>query len=294
MKHLLAPGHTACAGCGQAIGARIVVDTVGPNVIMANATGCLEVFTTNYPENAWEVPWIHSLFENQAAVASGIESALRHLGKFDKVKVIVQGGDGGTADIGFQALSGMFERGHNILYVCYDNGAYMNTGIQRSSLTPLNANTTTSPPGKKSLGKTQLTKDMVTIAAAHGIPYAASASVGYPRDIQNKVKKALSIAGPKYIQIFVPCPLGWRHEPRLTYEIAQLAVNTGLYPLVEYENGEFTKGRVIRKVRPVEDFLKIQGRFRHLFQSEEGAERIKELQALADANIKRYGLVTAR
>ncbi|MFB3918746.1 pyruvate:ferredoxin oxidoreductae, beta subunit [Candidatus Velamenicoccus archaeovorus] len=283
---LFKPGHTACAGCGQAIAARLVIDAAGKNTMIANNTGCLEVFSTKYPESAWCVPWIHSLFENCAAVASGVESGLKYLGKKDAINVIAQGGDGGTADIGLQALSGMLERGHDVLYVCYDNEAYMNTGIQRSGLTPTTSNTTTTPPGSASFGNPRPKKPMPDIAAAHGIPYVATASVGYPQDIQKKVKKALSIKGPKYIQIHVPCPLGWRHESSQTSEVAKLAVETGLYPIFEYENGQLVP-RKIASVKPVEEYLKIQGRFKHLLKDEKG---LKEIQAVADYNIRKYGL----
>ncbi|MDD5237017.1 MAG: thiamine pyrophosphate-dependent enzyme, partial [Candidatus Omnitrophica bacterium] len=198
-KPLFIAGHTACAGCGQSLAARLVIEAAGANTIVANNTGCLEVFSTAFPESAWNVPFIHSLFENCAAVASGVEAALKFLGKKDTTNVIAQGGDGGTADIGLQALSGMWERGHDILYVCYDNEAYMNTGIQRSGLTPFATNTTTSPIAEKSFGNPRPKKPMPEIANAHGIPYVATASAGYPQDIQRKVKKAISIKGPKYI-----------------------------------------------------------------------------------------------
>ena len=290
-KHLLASGHTACAGCGQATAARLVVDTAGPNTIITNSTGCLEVFTNIYPRTAWEVCWIHSLFENPASVASGVEAGLRALGKIDDVRVIAQGGDGSSADIGFQAISGMFERGHDILYVCYDNGAYMNTGVQRSSQTPFDASTTTTPAGKKSFGKKMLRKNLPLIFAAHGIPYSATASVAFPTDVQRKVKRALDIRGPKYLQIFVPCPLGWRHAPGLTYDVARLAVETGLFPVIEYRDGELASVRKISEPVPVEEYLKLQGRFRHLFASPEGAEEIKKIQAIADDNIRKLGLV---
>jgi len=285
-KHLFKSGHTACAGCGQAIAARLVIDAAGPNTIVANNTGCLEVFSTKYPETAWEVPWIHSLFENCAAVASGIEAALIYLGKKDQINVIAQAGDGGTADIGLQALSGMLERGHDILYVCYDNEAYMNTGIQRSGLTPFDTNTTTSPIGTQSTGNIRPKKPMPEITLAHGIPYVAVSSAGYPQDIQRKVKKAISIKGPKYIQIHVPCPLGWRHEPNQMLEVAKAAVETGLYPLIEYENGVLISKRQITP-KPVEEYLKIQGRFKHLLNN---PEEIKKIQEIADNNIKKYGL----
>lgn len=286
-EHLFSPGHTACAGCGQAIGARLVIDAAGSNTIVANNTGCLEVFSTAYPQSAWNVPWIHSLFENAAAVASGIEGALKYLGKKDAINVIAQAGDGGTADIGLQALSGMFERGHDILYVCYDNEAYENTGVQRSGLSPYGANTTTTPPGTKSIGNIRFKKPMPEIAIAHGIPYVATASVGFPQDLQRKVKKSISIKGPKYIQVHVPCPLGWRHEPGLTFEVAKLAVETGLYPLIEYENGILINRRQISP-KPVEEYLKIQARFKHLLDK---PEAIKIIQEIADNNIKKYNLL---
>ncbi|MCM8762960.1 MAG: thiamine pyrophosphate-dependent enzyme, partial [Candidatus Omnitrophica bacterium] len=185
-KDLFVYGHTACAGCGQSLASRLVLEAAGKNTIVVNNTGCLEVFSTGYPESCWGVPFIHSLFENAAAVASGIESALKYLGKKDKINVLAQGGDGGTADIGLQALSGMLERGHDVLYICYDNEAYMNTGIQRSGLTPLDTNTTTSPIGEKSLGNPRPKKPLLEIVNAHGIAYAATASVGYPQDVQRK------------------------------------------------------------------------------------------------------------
>ncbi len=285
-KHLFAPGHTACAGCGQSLAVRLVLDAAGQNTIVANNTGCLEVFSTKYPESSWEVPFIHSLFENAAAVASGIEAALKYLGKKDTINVIAAGGDGGTADIGLQALSGMWERGADILSICYDNEAYMNTGIQRSGLTPFNANTTTTPKGARSFGNTGFKKPMPEIALAHGIPYVATATVGFPQDLQRKVKKAFSIKGPKYIQVHVPCPLGWQYEIKLTNEVSRLAVETGLFPLIEYENGKLSGVRKI-KALPVEEYLKVQGRFKHLLNN---PEEIKKIQDIADANIAKYGL----
>jgi len=284
---LFKPGHTACAGCAQALAARLVIEAAGKDTIIANNTGCLEVFSTKYPESAWNVPWIHSLFENCAAVASGIEAALIYLGKKDTTNVIAQAGDGGTADIGLQALSGMLERGHDILYVCYDNEAYMNTGVQRSGLTPLRTNTTTSPIGARSSGNVRFKKPMPEIANAHGIPYVATASAAFPQDIQRKVKKAISIKGPKYIQIHVPCPLGWRHETELVFQVGKLAVETGLYPLVEYENGKLAAVRKINQPKPVEEYLKTQGRFKHLLNS---PELIKQIQDVADNNIQKYDL----
>ena len=289
-KILFAPGHTACAGCGQSLAARLVIDASGPNTIVVNNTGCLEVFSTKFPESAWEVPWIHSLFENAAAVASGVEAALKYLGKKDTINVIAQGGDGGTADIGLQALSGMLERGHDILYVCYDNEAYMNTGIQRSGLTPFDANTTTSPMGKQSSGNIRFKKPMPEIVLAHGIPYVATASSGFPQDLQRKVKKAHSIKGPKYIQIHAACPLGWRHAAQDALGIAKLAVETGLYPLIEYENGKLVGVRKISQPKPVEEYLKAQGRFKHLLHN---PQEVKKIQEIADKNIEKYGLKAA-
>jgi pyruvate ferredoxin oxidoreductase beta subunit len=280
-------GHTACAGCGQSMAVRLVANVAGKNTMIANATGCLEVFSTKAPESSFGVPWIHSLFENASAVASGIEAALRYTNQIDKVRVIAQGGDGGTADIGLQSLSGMLERGHDVLYVCYDNEAYMNTGIQRSGLTPFDANTTTSPIGKNSKGNPTTKKPLVEICAAHHIPYAASASVGNPQDVQRKVKKALDIRGPKFLIIHVPCPLGWRSDPSLTLEIAKLAVATGLYPIVEYEYGKLTKVNKLTQPKLVEEYLKTQGRFKHLLKD---VEALKKVQEVADKNIEFYGL----
>ena len=285
-KTLFNSGHTACAGCGQSMAARLVIDAAGPNTIIVNNTGCLEVFSTKYPETSWGVPFIHSLFENAAAVASGVESAIKYLGKADEINIIAQAGDGGTADIGLQALSGMLELGHNILYVCYDNDAYMNTGVQRSGLTPFDTNTTTSPVGSISSGNLRPKKPVPEIANAHGIPYVATASAGFPQDLQRKVKKAISIKGPKYIQVHVPCPLGWRHETNLTINVAKLAVETRLYPLIEYENCIISARRQITP-KPVEEYLKVQGRFKHLLKK---PEEIKKIQDIADNNIKKYGL----
>ncbi|UNC93805.1 pyruvate ferredoxin oxidoreductase [Candidatus Contubernalis alkalaceticus] len=288
----MAPGDALCAGCGQATAARIVVDTAGPNTILVNATGCLEVSTSLFPTSSWEVPWIHSLFENTAAVAAGVEAALKYQDKLGEVKVIAQAGDGGTADIGLQALSGMWERGHDVLYVCYDNSAYMNTGVQRSSLTPFGASTSTSPSGSHSGGNPFREKNMLKIAAAHHIPYAASASVGYPRDLRRKVKKALSIKGPKYLHVLVPCPLGWRHETRLTIKLGKLAVETGLFPMVEYEYGEITAVYKIKEIAEVEEYLKPQGRFAHLFDdSEKSLNQLERIRDLAKYNINYYGLL---
>jgi len=286
----LESGHRACLGCGEALAARLVTEAAGPDVMLSNATGCLEIFTTPWPESAWRVPWVHSLFENAAAVAAGMEAALKAQGK--RTKVIAMGGDGGTFDIGFQALSGMLERGHNVLYVCFDNEAYMNTGIQRSSSTPHSAVTTTSPAGKERMGKRHLKKDIVSIIAAHHIPYAATASVAYPSDVRKKVRRAMGIEGPTFLQIHSPCPLGWGHDGAATIEIARLAVQTGLFPVIELERGSLAGVMPIRSKRPVVDYLQAQQRFRHLFADEYRAkEELEHLQALADHNIEIYGLL---
>lgn len=282
-------GHRACAGCGAAIIGRVVLEATGPDVIVANATGCLEVFSTAWPQSSWRVPWMHSVFENAAAVASGIEAALKAQGRDSKV--VVFGGDGGTFDIGFQTLSGMLERFHNVLYVCYDNEAYMNTGIQRSSSTPHAAATTTSPAGKARMGKRHLKKDIVSIVAAHHIPYAATTSVAYLSDIKRKVRRAMAIDGPTFLHIHSPCPLGWGHESNLSIEVARLAVETGLFPIIELERGHQVGCMPIRNIKPVTDYLKLQKRFQHLFADDPKArEELEHLQALADYNIERFGL----
>lgn len=286
----LESGHRACQGCGEALAARLVMECAGPDVMVANATGCLEVFTTAWPQSAWRVPWMHSLFENGAAIASGMEAAMKAKGR--NTKVLAFGGDGGTYDIGFQALSGMLERYHNVLYVCYDNEAYMNTGIQRSSSTPHSATTTTSPAGKERMGKRHLKKDLLSIIAAHHIPYAAAASVAYPADLQRKVRYAMGIEGPTFLVVHSPCPLGWRHSSAQTIEVARRAVECGLFPLVEMERGAVTNIMPIRNPRPVEDYLKLQGRFAHLFEEADprAQEERDHLQALADHNIQTFGL----
>jgi pyruvate ferredoxin oxidoreductase beta subunit len=283
-KDLFASGHRACGGCGQALAARLVQDASGENTIACVATGCLEVFSSPYPDPSWRVPFLHSLFENAAAVASGVDAAYKALNK-GPVNIIAQGGDGSTADIGFQCISGMFERGHNILYVCYDNEAYMNTGVQRSSFTPFGARTTTTP-----MGNTTRKKDMPAIAAAHGIPYIATASVDDFRDLQRKVKTALSIEGPKYIHVLAPCPLGWGHHGELTVQICRLAKDTGIFPIYEIIDGKVTNAKRISNKVPVEEYLKLQGRFKHLFKKGEPTEVVAEIQEIANQNIERFNL----
>jgi pyruvate ferredoxin oxidoreductase beta subunit len=289
-KDLLAPGHGACYGCGEALAMKLTMNAVGENVIVANATGCSEVFTTLFPYSAWEIPWIHSLFENAPAVASGIAAALKVLGKDKNITVVCQGGDGAMADIGFGALSGLFERGDNVLCICYDTGVYSNTGFQRSGLTPFDASTTTSPAGKYSWGNKTNQKPIPLIAMAHGIPYVAVTSVGYPRDIGKRIKKAKTFQGPKYIQIFANCTLGWKHDPAKTVEVARLAAETGLYPLFEAEHGKIVSVKQFPTMKPVEEYLKLQGRFKHLFASEEGKKQIAMIQHIADENVKFFGI----
>jgi pyruvate ferredoxin oxidoreductase beta subunit len=288
----LEAGHRACQGCGQALAARLVLEAAGPDTIIANATGCLEIFSSSWPESAWRTPWIHSLFENTAAVASGIEAAMKAQGR--STRVLAFAGDGGTFDIGFQARSGMLERNHSVLYVCFDNEAYMNTGVQRSGSTPHGAWTTTSPVGSRSRGKKHYKKDLLSIIAAHRIPYSATASIAYPSDLRSKVRKALGEEGSAFILIHSPCPLGWGHESHLSVEIDRLAVETGLFPLIEMEGGELTNVMPIRNKRPVIDYIRPQERFRHLLEeSDEAEEERNHLQALCDFNIERYGLLLA-
>jgi len=255
-------------GCGEALAVRLVCKALGRNVIIANATGCMEIVSSQLPSTSWEVPWIHTLFENTAAVASGIEAGIKVLsrkGKYTrKTKVVAMGGDGGTADIGFQALSGALERGHNFIYVCFDNEAYMNTGIQRSSATPFGASTTTSPAGKFSIGQTRWKKNLPAIAAAHDIPYVATACHSYPFDLMTKITKAVAVEGPSYIHVLSVCPTGWRLAPELAIRAGRLAVQTGIFPLYEIEKGEYTLNFDFPQLRPIEDYFKIQGRFRHL------------------------------
>ncbi|HDI83684.1 MAG TPA: pyruvate synthase subunit beta [candidate division WOR-3 bacterium] len=271
-EQLFAPGHRACAGCGATIIIRQVLSVAGKDTVVGFATGCMEVVSTIFPYTAWEIPFLHVAFENVAAAISGVETAYRALKKKGKIKkkinFIAFGGDGGTYDIGLQALSGAMERGHDMLYICYDNGAYMNTGIQRSSATPFGAHTTTSPAGKKIPGKMQWRKDLTEIMASHGVPYVAQASPAYYQDLMQKVEKALSIEGPTFIDVLSPCPLGWYYATKDTIKIAKLAVETKYWPLYEVENGVHRVTVKPRKFKPVEEWLKMQGRFRHLFKEE--------------------------
>lgn len=282
-KELLSGGQRLCAGCGASIIVRQILMAADDPLVISCATGCLEVSTTIYPFTAWRTPFIHCAFENSASTMSGVEAAYRSLkrqGKIDKtIKFIAFGGDGGTYDIGLQALSGAIERGHNFLYVCYDNQAYMNTGIQRSSATPEGAATTTSPVGKAiPEGKERPRKDLTRIIVAHDSPYVAQANPAYYNDLIKKVQKALNTEGPTFLNILSPCPRGWRHDSSQSIEIAKLAVSTGVWPLYEVENGNYRITYRPKKRRPFREWLESQGRFKHLLteQNKEVVERLEK------------------
>ena len=283
-KERFAPGHRACIGCGEALAVRLACKALGDNVIIVNATGCMEIVSSQLPYTSWGVPWIHTLFENTAAVASGIEAGLKAMNRkgrslLQDVKIVAMAGDGGTSDIGIQALSGALERGHNFLYICFDNEAYMNTGIQRSSATPYGASTTTAPAGKVSIGQVTWKKNVPAIAAAHDIPYVATACPSYPIDLMTKVEKGAATKGPAYIHILSVCPTGWRCPTDLTIRIGRLAVETGIFPLYEVENSKYKLSLDLPQLRPVTDYLKLQGRFRHLSE-----EVVKEIQQRVNAD----------
>jgi pyruvate ferredoxin oxidoreductase beta subunit len=288
-------GHRACQGCGEALGARYALDAAmratGGQLIAVNATGCLEVFSTPFPETSWRIPWIHSLFGNAPAVATGVAAAMRVKGRGD-VRVVGQGGDGGTVDIGFACLSGMFERNDDVLFICYDNEAYMNTGVQRSGATPPAARTATTPAvGTQPGNAFGQGKNAPLIAMAHQIPYVATATVAGLHDLESKVRRAMHFRGARYLHILVPCPLGWGTASCDTIKIARLAEQTGLFPVFEAEHGEVVNVSVIRKKAPVEDYLRLQARYAHLFGSPDGARVIARLQAKADHNIARFRLL---
>jgi pyruvate ferredoxin oxidoreductase beta subunit len=288
-------GHRACQGCGEALGARYALDAAmratDGKLVAVNATGCLEVFSTPYPETSWQIPWMHSLFGNAPAVATGVAAALKAKGRTD-VRVIGQGGDGGTVDIGFGTLSGMFERGDDVLYLCYDNEAYMNTGVQRSGATPPAARTaTTQAVGPEPGNVFGQGKNLPLIAMAHEIPYVATATVSELRDLEAKVTRAMEIRGPRYIHILVPCPLGWGSASCDTIKLARLAKETGLFPVFEAVDGEVVSVSKIRHRTPVEEYLKPQRRFAHLFGKNPQPDVVARLQASADRNIKRFGLL---
>ena len=293
----LTSGHRACRGCGEALGARYVMDAAmaatGGKLVAVNATGCLEVFSSPFPETSWQVAWLHSLFGNAPAVASGVAAALKVSGRTD-VRVLAQAGDGGTVDIGMGCLSGMFERNDDVLFVCYDNQAYMNTGVQRSGATPPAARTATTeaigPSPGNPLGQG---KNVPAIAMAHGVPYVATATVADLRDLEAKVTRAMEFRGARYLHVLVPCPLGWGSEPSDTIRVARLAVESGLFPLFEAESGDVVATTPIRHLTPVEDYLRLQTRYRHLFDEAGMTSRpdlVTAIQADANRNIARYGL----
>ncbi len=288
-------GHRACQGCGEVLGARFVLDaamraTEG-DLVAANATGCLEVFSTPYPETSWQIPWVHSLFGNAPAVAGGMAAALRAKGR-ESTRVIGQAGDGGTVDIGFGCLSGMFERNDDVLFVCYDNEGYMNTGVQRSGATPPAARTAnTKAIGPEPGNQFGQGKNVPLIAMAHEIPYVATATVADLRDVEYKVEKAMSMSGARYLHVFVPCPLGWGSASHDTIKIARLAHETGIFPVFEAERGTVTSVSKIRHQAPVRDYLALQGRFAHLFGDTPRPDIVARIQAQADHNIERFGLL---
>lgn len=285
VPEVLAPGHRMCAGCGAPVVVRQILRGAKAPVVVANATGCLEVSTTIYPYTSWNSPFIHTAFENAAASLSGVEAAYNSLKRQGKItedmKFVAFGGDGGTYDIGLQSLSGAMERGHNMVYVCYDNGAYMNTGIQRSSATPKGADTTTTPVGKVQPGKTDRRKDLTKIMIAHGIPYVAQVAPSHWNDLYQKSEKAFAVEGPAFINALAPCPRGWRYESKDTIEMCRLAVDTCFWPLYEAVDGKITVTYKPRNKKPVTEFLKAQGRFRHLFRPE-NEYILEEIQAEVD------------
>jgi pyruvate ferredoxin oxidoreductase beta subunit len=277
-------GHALCQGCGVPLVVRTVLSTIKGPTVVVNATGCLEVATTRYPTTAWNVPWLHVAFENAAAVASGVDAAQRALRRRhalpekEEVAVVVFAGDGGTYDIGLQALSGALERGHRFLFVCYDNEAYMNTGIQRSGATPFGASTTTSPSGLESFGKAQRRKDMTAIAVAHHVPYVAQAASTYWDDLSRKVERAAAADGPAFLNVLTDCPLGWGHEPRLSPHVIASAVETCFWPLYEVVDDVYRLTYTPKVIRPIADWLTGQARFAHLLKPE-SAELVAEIQA---------------
>jgi pyruvate ferredoxin oxidoreductase beta subunit len=294
-SNTLTSGHRACQGCGEALGARYALDAVmraaGDRVIAANATGCLEVFSTPFPESSWQLPWIHSLFGNAPAVATGVAAALKVKGR-DDVRVVGQGGDGGTVDIGFACLSGMFERNDDVLFICYDNEGYMNTGVQRSGATPPAARTaTTQAVGEQPGNVFGQGKSAPLIAMAHEIPYVATATVADLHDLEAKVERAMDFHGARYVHILVTCPLGWGCASHDTVKVARLATQTGLFPVFEAEGGDVTAVTKIRRQVPVEEYLRPQRRFAHLFEPELRTDVIARIQARADRNIARFGLM---
>ncbi|TAN63716.1 pyruvate ferredoxin oxidoreductase [bacterium] len=288
---LLSGGHRLCAGCGIPPIVRLILRSTDSGIVASSATGCLEVGTTVYPYSAWRIPWIHSAFENSAATITGVETAYRALKKRGRIpdrdiKFIAFGGDGGTYDIGLQSLSGALERGHNFLYVCYDNGAYMNTGIQRSSATPFSSNTTTSPAGTVIPGKQEWRKDLTRIVAAHNVPYAAQASPHNWSDLSKKAEKALKIDGPTFLNVMSPCPLGWYTKSEDSIKLAKLSVDTCYWMLYEIEEGVLRITYRPKEKRPLAEWLQPQGRFKHLFKPENSAI-LEKFQARVDLEWQR-------
>jgi pyruvate ferredoxin oxidoreductase beta subunit len=293
-SNALTSGHRACQGCGEALAARWVLDTAmrasAGKLVVVNATGCLEVFSTPYPESSWQLAWLHSLFGNTPAVAGGVAAALAAQGR--DVRVVAQAGDGGTVDIGMGCLSGMFERGDDVLFVCYDNGGYMNTGVQRSAATPAYARTTTTPTVPDVPGNPAgVGKDMAGIAMAHRIPYVATATVADLRDLEAKVRTAMPVRGARYLHVLVPCPLGWGTPSCDTIRIARLATQSGLFPVFEAAFGKVTAVTPIRQRADVREYLRAQGRYRHLFEPEPRTDILEAIEAAARRNILDYGLL---
>lgn len=292
MEDRLVAGHGMCLGCGIPLIFKVVLRATEDPVIIANATGCLEVCTTIFPRTSWNCTWIHSAFENAAATIAGVEAmykVMKKKGKISpdkKIKFLGVGGDGGTYDIGLQALSGAMERGHDIVYLCYDNNAYANTGGQRSSATPMGASATTSPEGTKSPGKIQWRKDLTGIMAAHDIPYAAQASPFRWQDLYNKAKKAFEVEGPAFLNVLCVCPTEWKYDESQGVRLAQLATDTCFWPLYEVENGKYRINYKPKEKKPVLDWIKSQGRFRHLFK-EENAWMLEEFQKKVDRDWER-------
>lgn len=282
-------GHSLCSGCGIPIAVRAVLNSIKTPVVVVNATGCLEVATTRFPTTAWNVPWLHVAFENAGAAASGVEAAYKTLVRRGKVPedepvtFVVFGGDGGTYDIGLQSLSGALERGHRFLYVCYDNEAYMNTGIQRSSATPFGASTTTSPSGTASFGKAQKRKDLTSIVEAHHLEFVGQSSISHWHDLSEKVKRATSVEGPSFLNVLSTCQLGWGHEPREAVKIARLAVDTCFWPLYEVIDGQCRLTHRPEEKLPIEEWLRPQKRFQHLFEPE-NEHLLDEIQEQVDAD----------
>ncbi|HEY7537331.1 MAG TPA: thiamine pyrophosphate-dependent enzyme [Gaiellaceae bacterium] len=288
-KPPLRGGHALCQGCGIPLVVRTVLGSIQRPVVVVNATGCLEVATTRFPTTAWNVPWLHVAFENAAAAASGIESAQRALRRrnalpeVEQIQIVAFAGDGGTYDIGLQALSGALERGHRFLFVCYDNEAYMNTGVQRSGATPFGASTTTSAVGDESFGKAQKRKDMTAIAVAHHVPYVAQAVASHWHDLSLKVERATAVDGPSFLNILTDCPVGWGHEPRYGNHILDMAVETHFWPLYEVAEGSYRLTYEPERQLPIERWLAGQKRFAHLLHPE-NRRLVERIQAQVDAD----------